>query len=81
MKMISAAEANRQFSRVMREVEGGETYIVTSRGKPCIRMEAVRVDDADAARKDAARRDLLEHLRTVKPLNLGKFSRDELYND
>ena len=34
MTTISAAEANRHFSQVLRQVARGETLIVTSRGKP-----------------------------------------------
>ena len=34
MKIVTAAEANRQFSAVLREVAQGESVLVTSRGKP-----------------------------------------------
>ena len=37
-KSISAADANRSFSQVLREVREGRTYIVTSHGKPVARI-------------------------------------------
>jgi antitoxin (DNA-binding transcriptional repressor) of toxin-antitoxin stability system len=36
MKTISAADANRHFSRVLREVSQGEHVTVVSRGRPKI---------------------------------------------
>jgi prevent-host-death family protein len=38
MKTVSAAEANRQFSRILREVRAGETVLVTSRGEPVAKI-------------------------------------------
>ena len=34
MKTITASEANRQFSSVLREVSRGQVFTVQSRGKP-----------------------------------------------
>ena len=36
-KFISAAEANRQFSALLREVRKGRQYVVTSHGRPIAR--------------------------------------------
>jgi len=83
-KTISAAEANRQFSRVLREVrEEGASYTVTSHGEPVARI--VPANDAETAEKkrqrDEAWKQLLERLRNQPALNLGKWSRDEAYDD
>jgi prevent-host-death family protein len=83
-KTISAAEANRQFSRVLREVrEEGASFTVTSHGEPVARI--VPADHAKTAeeksRRDEAWKQLLERLRSQPALNLGKWSRDELYDD
>lgn len=40
MKSISAAEANRHFSSVLREVSRGAQITVTSRGKPVATISA-----------------------------------------
>ena len=80
-KTISAAEANRQFSRVLREVrEQGATYTVTSHGEPVARI--VPTQDADEKqRRDAAWKSLLERLKSQPALNSGPWSRDEAYDD
>jgi prevent-host-death family protein len=37
-KLVSAAEANRRFSRILREVGEGRSYVVTSHGRPVARI-------------------------------------------
>ena len=81
MKTVSAADANRRFSGILRDVRAGETVLVTSRGEPVARIEPVRSDDAERAEREQAWQDLLEHLRTRPVMKLGKFNRDELYDD
>ena len=78
MKTVTAAEANRQFSAVLREVAQGERVMVTSRGKPVATIEPVR--RAGTARAGAAKRRLLDHLATVKPVGARAWTRDELYD-
>lgn len=34
MRQVSAADADREFLRILREVREGETFTVTSRGEP-----------------------------------------------
>lgn len=78
MKTFSAAEANRQFSAVLREVAQGERVLVTSRGKPVATIEPMR-QRSGTARAGAAKRRLLDHLATVKAGGKRAWSRDELY--
>jgi len=54
---ISAAEANRQFSKLLRAVEAGETITITSHGRPVARLCPVAgtVHDREHARRVAAR--------------------------
>lgn len=80
-EFISAAEANRYFSRVIREVrEDGATYIVTSHGKPVAKIVPI-TEEGDNAVRERARQLLLERLRKQPAMNLPRFSRDELYDD
>ncbi len=79
MKTVTAAEANRQFSAVLRDVAQGERVMVTSRGKPVATIEPMRAG-AGAARAGAAKRRLLEHLATVKAVGARDWARDELYD-
>ncbi|MDB5398069.1 MAG: type toxin-antitoxin system prevent-host-death family antitoxin [Rhodopila sp.] len=73
---ISAAEANRSFSRLLREVREGRSYVVTAHGKPVARI--VPCDDADAER-GMARSRLLQRLGTQTAVDVGPWTRDELY--
>jgi prevent-host-death family protein len=79
MKTVSAAEANRQFSKILREVGAGETVIVTSRGKP---VAQIQPPDRILADREAAKQELLEYLRSQPTRNLNiTWTRDELYDD
>ena len=74
---VSAAEANRQFSRLLRAVEAGESFTITSHGRPIARI----VPAADEqARRAAALGALLERLRQQPALHLPKMTRDEIYD-
>jgi prevent-host-death family protein len=75
-KTISAAEANRKFSRVLREVGQGLSYVVTSHGRPVARIAPVRSDQSAWTR---ARKSLLRRLRAEATMKVGRWSRDELY--
>ncbi|HYF22323.1 MAG TPA: type II toxin-antitoxin system prevent-host-death family antitoxin [Caulobacteraceae bacterium] len=78
---ISAADANRRFSEVLRHVREGESYVVTSRGKPVARIEPLKSDDeAEQARREEAWSAFLAELMARPAMNLGKFNRDEAYD-
>ena len=81
MRTVSAADANRHFSKILREVKAGGTVIVTSHGEPVARIEPVPDAEADKARREESWRALLDRLARQPALNLGKFNRDELYDD
>ena len=75
-EFVSAAEANRSFSRLLRNVREGHSYTVTSHGRPVAHIVPARTQDAA---KDAAWAKLLKRLETQPALNAGKWTRDELY--
>jgi prevent-host-death family protein len=79
MKTITAAEANRQFSSVLRTVAQGETVLITSRGKPVATIAPAHLDATLAAR-EVARQEFLEHLRNVRMTDVPRdWTRDDLY--
>lgn len=81
-KTISAAEANRQFSALLRGVREGNSYIVTSRGRAVAKIESVEAQDgADQARRTLALDALLKRLRSQAPSYIGPWTREELYED
>lgn len=75
-KTITAEEANRDFSRLLHDVRDGESYVVTEDGKP-----VARIEPAEGSGREAAKRRLIEHLRAQPTLNLGRFSRDDAYDE
>jgi prevent-host-death family protein len=73
---ISAADANRKFSRLLRGVREGRSYVVTSHGKPVARLVPAGKHGNVAA---VARTALLSRLKR-QPIVRGKrWTRDELY--
>jgi len=73
---VSAAEANREFSRLLRGVREGNSYVVTSHGRPVAKLVPVT---EDISSREAAKQKLLQRLRNQPALNAGKWTRDELY--
>lgn len=78
-RTITATEANREFSRVFNEVANGETYVVTARGKPVIKMTPITLDEADRAEKNRKLKALLSRLSREPVRNLGRVTRDDGY--
>lgn len=73
---VSAAEANRSFSRLLRGVRAGRRYIVTSHGRPVAQL--VPVEEPD---RQAARAALFARLASQPALDVPRWTRDELYDD
>jgi prevent-host-death family protein len=73
---ISAADANRRFSEVLRRVRDGSSFVVTSHGKPVAKIMPVSRTDRVASR---ARGALLARLRAQPTVDIGRWTRDELY--
>jgi prevent-host-death family protein len=75
---VSAADANRRFSLLLRRVREGHSYVVTSHGKPVARLiPAGKHDDVATS----ARSTLLSRLEKQPIMNAGRWTRDELYED
>jgi prevent-host-death family protein len=75
-KHVSAADANRRFSELLRGVREGQSFVVTSHGKPVARLVPVSTRDRTAA---AARTALIDRLRRQKAIDVGRWTREDLY--
>lgn len=75
---MSAADANRTFSQLLRAVREGNTYIVTSHGEAVARIVPAHRDEGMARR---AKEVLLARLEKEPVVDAGRWSRDELYDD
>jgi prevent-host-death family protein len=75
---VSAADANRKFSLLLRGVREGRSYVVTSHGRPVARLiPAGKHDDVTAG----ARAALLSRLQKQPVVHVGRWTRQELYED
>ncbi|HSV29841.1 MAG TPA: type II toxin-antitoxin system prevent-host-death family antitoxin [Candidatus Omnitrophota bacterium] len=77
MRNISAADANRHFSRILRDVQAGETVTVTSRGNP---VATIQPAASAAPDQNLAKGALLTRLRAQAPAG-ATWRRGELYDD
>jgi prevent-host-death family protein len=75
-KHISAADANREFSRFLQDVKKGNSYVVTSHGKPVAKIAPV---GGHGRLAENARSILLARLRAEPAVEIGSWTRDELY--
>lgn len=76
---VSAADANRHFSQILRQVREGRSFTVTSHGTPVARIvPAQRGGALTAAAKEA----LMARLRAQPVQVVGhRWSRDALYDE
>lgn len=75
---IAAAQANRDFSRLLRGVREGRTFVVTSHGRPVARVEPAGPENAASPRAWDA---ILSRLRSQAATSIGTWKREELYED
>lgn len=78
MKTISAGDANRHFSNVLRDVATGEIITVLSRGKP---VATISPAHSGGSEREDAKRDLLGRLRQQNASGARNWTRDVLYED
>ena len=78
MKTITAANANRGFSKLLRQVSRGEEVTILSKGTPVAKTTSV---NAEALQKTAKKNSLLSRLKSQDIIGTRNWSRDELYED
>ena len=74
---VSAAEANRRFSRLLRDVRAGRSFVVTAHGRPVARI--VPAVEGQPTRQ-AAREALFRRLDSQPVQEIGPWNRDALYD-
>lgn len=77
---VSAADANRKFSHILRDIRAGYRYVVTSHGRPVARIIPVSDRDQDGG-GSGARTALLERLQRQPVVTTARWTREELYED
>jgi prevent-host-death family protein len=76
-KIVSASEANRKFSQMLRSVREGDSYVVTSHGRPIARLLPVKED----RNRSSAKSRLLKRLQSQPAHDIGPWTREELYEE
>lgn len=76
MKSISAGDANRHFSKLLRQVAEGEVVTVLSRGKP---VATISPTHSASNEREAAKINLFKRLRQQVSRGDRNWTRDELY--
>lgn len=82
-KTITAREANQRFSKVLREVQRGHEFVVTKNGEKVMRMVPIGTGGERrlAPQQEKAHARTMARLRRGWKLGIGKFSRDEIYEE
>lgn len=73
-RAITASEANQHFSELLRDVADGQSFTVTSRGRPVARVLPI-----DRQEESRSVRRLLKFLAGLPVRHSGNWSRDDLY--
>ncbi|MBX9897038.1 MAG: type II toxin-antitoxin system prevent-host-death family antitoxin [Qipengyuania sp.] len=76
-RLITATEANQRFSEVLRDVSGGDSFTVTSRGRPVARVTPVTANVEERRRRLD---ELLEFLGQQPPIKIKPWKREDLYD-
>jgi prevent-host-death family protein len=81
MTSVGAREANRSFSKILKEAENGKTVIITRNGKPVARLVPVRagVESVSEEERRAAKARLMALLDKGFHLGGRGFTRDEMH--
>jgi prevent-host-death family protein len=75
---VTAADANREFSRILRNVRQGHSYVVTSHGRAVAHIVPAAHNERVVA---GARATLLDRLERQPALDTGRWTRDDLYEE
>ena len=80
MRTVSLKEANQQFSKLIAEVEKGESVVITRRGQPIARLSPQPKSKLDDPKWRAAYERMMDRLETGDHLGGLRIDRDELYD-
>ncbi len=73
---MTASEANQRFSELLRRVQQGETFTITSRGRPVARVRPVGDRSEERARRVEG---LLDYVQSLPASQAHGWRREDLY--
>ena len=80
MRTVPLMTANQEFSKLVREVERGESVVITRRGRPIARLVPHSTDKTADPDWAAAYRRMMTQMKEGAPLGGLKIVREELYD-
>jgi prevent-host-death family protein len=78
-KTVTLREANQAFARYIREVEGGEEFVITRNGTPVARLSPVSQRRVLTPAQQAALERTLRRMEEGWDLGAGPLDRDSLH--
>ena len=78
-KTVTLREANQSFARCIREVEGGEEFVITRNGTPVARLSPVRERRVLTPQQQAALARLKAAMDKGWNIGAGRLDRDALH--
>ena len=80
MRTVSLMTANQEFSKLVREVERGEGFLITRRGRPVAKLVPHSADKTSDPEWAAAHQRMMSRLEAGASLGCLKIDRGELYD-
>ncbi len=76
-RIVTATEANQRFSEILRDVGAGDSFTVTSRGKPVAEITPPKPGNRQSKQ---AIREMLARMDKLPGIVTGPWTRDDLYD-
>ena len=77
MRTVTASDANRNFSGLLRDVATGESILIVSRGKPVAKISPANAETGSMVAKET----LMLRLSGQKSTGQRDWTRSELYSE
>lgn len=76
---VTATEANRSFSKLLRAIQRGEKVEITSHGRKIAVLKPIDSQAPTREERLKAFEELKRHWATLEPVTIGPWTREELY--
>jgi prevent-host-death family protein len=80
-RRVSATEVEQNLTAILHDVEEGESFVITSEGQDVARISPVEQFDINSEKAKQARKELFERLAKTEAIDIGPWTRAELYED
>ena len=80
MKTVTLTTVNRNFSKLIREIENGETFVITRRGRPIAKLTPHKLEKEDDPDWVCAYERMMVHLNEGASLGGLRVNRENFYD-